>query len=82
LVGEEGRVGDLKGLAAVRPDGAHLDTGPEWNGLATSSSPFPGSSQGDEDIVAPPLFPKEGVSIRPDRSESGWRGFPPGEVLE
>ncbi len=32
--------------------GAHLDTAPAWNGVATSSSPFQSHSQGDEDIAA------------------------------
>jgi hypothetical protein len=46
-------------MDAVIP-GAHLDTSPAWNGVATSSSPFQSHSQGDEDIAAPIPFPGTG----------------------
>ncbi len=35
---------------------------PAWNGVATSSSPFPSRSHGDEDIVAPKPIPMEAAS--------------------
>jgi hypothetical protein len=39
---------------------------PAWNGVATSSSPFPSFSQGDEDIAAPKTILKGGsVKTRP-----------------
>jgi hypothetical protein len=42
--------------------GAHLDTAPIRNGVATSSSPFQSHTQGDEDIAAPNPFQKRAVS--------------------
>jgi hypothetical protein len=48
--------------------GAHLDTAPAWNGVATSSSPFESHSQGDEDIAAPfPVSNGGSVKMRPLR---------------
>ncbi len=38
--------------------GAHFDTAPAWNGVATFSSPFQSLSQGDEDIAAPKAHPQ------------------------
>jgi hypothetical protein len=47
---------------AIPGRGAHPDTAPIRNGVATSSSPFPCHSQGDEDIATPNPFQKRAVS--------------------
>ena len=57
-------------------DGAHPDTVPVWNGEATSSSPFHGLSQGDEDIAAPNAFSNGwSAEMCPDEAT---RGLTPG----
>ncbi len=40
-------------IAPLAVGRAELDIAPIWNGVATSSSPLQGFSQGDEDIAAP-----------------------------